>query len=71
MPLHALCVVRLMPASPHRANHGGLLPLFAVIGGAEARLDDAVRLARPAAMAGTEMPLTIATGMQHIFSICF
>jgi acetyl esterase/lipase len=40
-----------------------------VVGGAEALLDDSVRLARSACMAGVDVTLYIGAGMQHIFPI--
>lgn len=56
-------------ASPLYADLSGLPPLFVVVGGDEALLDDAVRLARGAGISGTDVTLTIAAGMQHIFPI--
>jgi monoterpene epsilon-lactone hydrolase len=56
-------------ASPNYADLSGLPPLFIVVGGAEGLLDDAVRLARNAGMAGTNVTLNIVGGMQHIFPI--
>jgi acetyl esterase/lipase len=58
-------------ASPLYADLAGLPPLFIVVGGAEALLDDAVRLARTAGLAGVDATLTIVAGMQHIFPIYF
>ena len=40
-----------------------------VVGGAEALLDDSVRLVRSAGMAGVDVTLYIGAGMQHIFPI--
>ncbi|HEY6690234.1 MAG TPA: alpha/beta hydrolase fold domain-containing protein [Rubrobacter sp.] len=56
-------------ASPLYADLSGLPPLLAVVGGAEALLDDSVRLARSAGMAGVDVTLYMGAGMQHIFPI--
>jgi monoterpene epsilon-lactone hydrolase len=56
-------------ASPLYADLSGLPPLLIVVGGDEALLDDSVRLARAAGMAGVEVTLYIGAGMQHIFPI--
>jgi epsilon-lactone hydrolase len=56
-------------ASPLYADLSGLPPLLVVVGGNEALLDDSVRLARSAGMAGVDVTLYIGAGMQHIFTI--
>jgi epsilon-lactone hydrolase len=56
-------------ASPLYADLSGLPPLLIVVGGDEALLDDSVRLARAAGMAGVDTTLYIGAGMQHIFPI--
>ena len=56
-------------ASPLYADLSGLPPLLVVVGGDEALLDDSVRLARSAGMAGVDVTLYIGGGMQHIFPI--
>jgi epsilon-lactone hydrolase len=56
-------------ASPLYADLSGLPPLLVVVGGDEALLDDSVRLARSAGMAGVDATLFIGAGMQHIFPI--
>ena len=56
-------------ASPLYADLSGLPPLLIVVGGNEALLDDSVRLARSAGMAGVDVTLYIGAGMQHIFPI--
>ena len=56
-------------ASPLYADLSGLPPLLVVVGGNEALLDDSVRLARSAGMAGVDVTLYIGAGMQHIFPI--
>jgi epsilon-lactone hydrolase len=56
-------------ASPLYADLSGLPPLLIVVGGDEALLDDSVRLARSAGMAGVDLTLYIGAGMQHIFPI--
>jgi len=56
-------------ASPLYADLSGLPPLLVVVGGAEALLDDSVRLARSAGIAGVDVTLYIAAEMQHIFPI--
>jgi monoterpene epsilon-lactone hydrolase len=56
-------------ASPLYADLSRLPPLLIVVGGAEALLDDSVRLARSAGMAGVDVTLYIGAGMQHIFPI--
>src|SRR3712207_9469209 len=56
-------------ASPLYADLSGLPPLLIVVGGDEALLDDSVRLARAAGMAGVDVTLYIGGGMPHIFPI--
>jgi monoterpene epsilon-lactone hydrolase len=56
-------------ASPLYADLSGLPPLLIVVGCDEALLDDSVRLARSAGMAGVDVRLYIGAGMQHIFPI--
>ena len=56
-------------ASPLYADLSGLPPLLVIVGGDEALLDDSVRLARAAGMAGVDVTLYIGAGMQHIFPI--
>jgi epsilon-lactone hydrolase len=56
-------------ASPLYADLSSLPPLIVVVGGDEALLDDSVRLARAAGMAGVDTTLHIGAGMQHIFPI--
>jgi epsilon-lactone hydrolase len=56
-------------ASPLYADLSGLPPLLIVVGDDEALLDDSVRLARAAGMAGVDTTLYIGAGMQHIFPI--
>jgi acetyl esterase/lipase len=56
-------------ASPLYADLSSLPPLLIVVGGDEALLDDSVRLARSAGMAGVDVTLYIGAGMQHIFPI--
>jgi epsilon-lactone hydrolase len=56
-------------ASPLYADLSGLPPLLVVVGGAEALLDDSVRLVRSAGIAGVDVTLYIGGGMQHIFLI--
>jgi monoterpene epsilon-lactone hydrolase len=56
-------------ASPLYADLSGLPPLLVVVGGDEALLDDSVRLARSAGMAGVDTMLYIGAKMQHIFPI--
>jgi acetyl esterase/lipase len=56
-------------ASPLYADLSGLPPLLVVVGGDEALLDDSVRLARSAGMAGVDVTLYIGAKMQHIFPI--
>jgi monoterpene epsilon-lactone hydrolase len=56
-------------ASPLYADLCGLPPLLIVVEGDETLLDDSVRLARSAGMAGVDLTLYIGAGMQHIFPI--
>jgi monoterpene epsilon-lactone hydrolase len=56
-------------ASPLYADLSGLPPLLIVVGGDEALLDDSVRLARSAGMAGVDVTLYIGASMQHVFPI--
>ncbi len=53
-------------ASPLYADLSGLPPLLVVVGGAQALLDDSVRLARSAGMVGIDVTLYIRAGMQHL-----
>ena len=56
-------------ASPLYADLSGLSPLLIVVGGDEALLDDSVRLARSAGMAGVDVTLYIGGSMQHVFPV--
>lgn len=56
-------------ASPVFGDFSGLPPLLIVVGGYEGLLDDAVRLARQAAIGGVDVTLRIWAGMQHVFPI--
>ena len=56
-------------ASPIFGDFSGLPPLLVVVGGHEILLDDAVGLARRAALGGVDVTLRIWAGMQHIFPI--
>jgi monoterpene epsilon-lactone hydrolase len=56
-------------ASPIFGDFSGLPPLLVIVGGAEGLLDDAVSLARQAAIGGVDVTLRIWAGMQHVFPI--
>jgi epsilon-lactone hydrolase len=56
-------------ASPLYADLSGLPPLLVIVGGDEALVDDSVRLARAAGMAGVDVTLYTGAGIQHIFPI--
>jgi monoterpene epsilon-lactone hydrolase len=56
-------------ASPLYAELSSLPPLLILVGGDEVLLDDSVRLARAAGIAGVDVTLYIGAGMQHIFPI--
>lgn len=56
-------------ASPLYGGLAGLPPLFIIVGGCEALLDDSVRLARKAGMASVNTTLFIGAGMQHVFPV--
>jgi acetyl esterase/lipase len=56
-------------ASPVYGDFAGLPPLLILVGGHEGLLDDAVRLARQAALGGVDVTLRIWAGMQHVFPI--
>src|SRR5215213_3094664 len=56
-------------ASPLYADLSGLPPLLVIVGGDEAPLDDSVRLARSAGMAGVDVRLYIGGSMQHVFPV--
>jgi epsilon-lactone hydrolase len=56
-------------ASPIFGDFSGLPPLLIVVGGYEGLLDDAVHLARQAAIGGVDVTLRIWAGMQHVFPI--
>ncbi len=56
-------------ASPLFADLSGLPPLLIQVGGYEVLLDDAVAVARQAAIAGCRVTLDIWPGMQHCFPL--
>jgi acetyl esterase/lipase len=56
-------------ASPLYADLRGLPPLLVIVGGDEALLDDSVRLARRAGIAGVDVTLRIGAGMQHTYPV--
>jgi epsilon-lactone hydrolase len=56
-------------ASPVYGDFAGLPPLLILVGGKEGLLDDAVRLARQAALGGVDVTLRVWAGMQHVFPI--
>jgi epsilon-lactone hydrolase len=56
-------------ASPIFGDFSGLPPLLVIVGGHEGLLDDAVNLARQAAIGGVDVTLRIWAGMQHVFPI--
>jgi epsilon-lactone hydrolase len=56
-------------ASPIFGDFSGLPPLLIVVGGYEGLLDDAVNLARQAAIGGVDVSLRVFAGMQHVFPI--
>jgi acetyl esterase/lipase len=56
-------------ASPVFGDFSGLPPLLVVVGGYEGLLDDAVNLARQAALGGVDVTLRIWAGMQHVFPL--
>jgi acetyl esterase/lipase len=56
-------------ASPIFGNFSGLPPLLVIVGGYESLLDDAVRLARQAAVGGVDVTLRVWAGMQHVFPL--
>jgi epsilon-lactone hydrolase len=56
-------------ASPIFGDFLGLPPLLVIVGGYEGLLDDAVRLARQAAVGGVDVTLRVWAGMQHVFPL--
>jgi epsilon-lactone hydrolase len=56
-------------ASPIFGDFSGLPPLLVIVGGYEGLLDDAVRLARQAAVGGVDVTLRVWAGMQHVFPL--
>ena len=56
-------------ASPIYGDFSGLPPLLVIVGGHEGLLDDAINLARQAAVGGVDVTLRIWAGMQHVFPI--
>jgi acetyl esterase/lipase len=56
-------------ASPLYGDLTGLPPLKIVVGGAEALLDDSIRLTRAAGVAGVDVSLRIGAQMQHVFPL--
>jgi epsilon-lactone hydrolase len=54
-------------ASPATADLGGLPPLLALVGSDEVLMDDAWRLVRGTAEAGTDAILFVGAGMQHVW----
>lgn len=55
--------------SPVFADLAGLPPLFLIVGGDEVLLDDALRVAARARVAGTRADLLVGRGMQHDFPL--
>jgi acetyl esterase/lipase len=43
--------------------------MFVIVGGDEALLDDSIRLARQAGIAGVDVTLRVGAGMQHIYPV--
>ena len=56
-------------ASPLYGDLAGLPPQLIVVGGAEALLDDSLRFARKAALAGVDVTVRIGAAMQHIYPV--
>ena len=56
-------------ASPIFGDFSGLPPLLVIVGGHEGLLDDAINLARQAALGGVDVTLRIWAGMQHVFPL--
>jgi monoterpene epsilon-lactone hydrolase len=56
-------------ASPIFGDFSGLPPLLVIVGGHEILLDDALNLARQAAIGGVDVTLRVWAGMQHVFPI--
>jgi acetyl esterase/lipase len=56
-------------ASPLYGDLAGLPPMFVIVGGDEALLDDSIRLARQAGIAGVDVTLRVGAGMQHIYPV--
>jgi epsilon-lactone hydrolase len=56
-------------ASPLYADLTGLPPVFVIVGGDEALLDDSLRYVRSAAIAGVDIQLLVGAGMQHIYPV--
>ena len=54
-------------ANPLHADLTGLPPVYLDAGGAEALLDDAVRFAERARVAGVDATLSVVDGLQHVF----
>jgi acetyl esterase/lipase len=60
---------RTPTASPVFADLNGCPPFFCVVGSDEVLLDDSARLVRCGGIAGVDVQLSIASGMQHVFPI--
>jgi epsilon-lactone hydrolase len=56
-------------ASPLFGDLTGLSPLLCLVGGDEVLLDDSVRLARAAGIAGVDATFCVYAGIQHVFPI--
>jgi monoterpene epsilon-lactone hydrolase len=56
-------------ASPIFGDFRGLPPLLVIAGGHEGLLDDAINLARQAAVGGVDVTMRIWAGMQHVFPL--
>ncbi|MEM7288679.1 MAG: alpha/beta hydrolase [Actinomycetota bacterium] len=56
--------------SPVRADYTGFPPLYIQAAGHETLLDDAVDVARAAALAGVDVRLDVYPEMQHVFQYC-
>lgn len=54
-------------ANPLHADLAGFPPVYLDAGGAEALLDDAVRFAERARVAGVDTTLSVVDGLQHVF----
>lgn len=56
-------------AAPLHGDYRGICPLYFQVGGAEILLDDSMRAAASARLAGVDATVDVVPGMQHVFQL--